>query len=280
MRRRPTDRILGWAAADFVVLVFALFPVLWIMIAVVQVAGDGDRRQLHPQRVVHRELLDDLRREQPVHSTRCATRSASRLIATVIAVVLAAMAAYAIARLNFPGKAVCSAPRWRSRCSRRSRSSARSSTSGATLGPLRHLARPDHPVPDLRPAAGDLHARRRSSGRSRGSSSRRRRSTAPRRSRRSARSSCRSPRRACSPPRSSSSSSLERLPVRDLADLDVGGAAPSRRRCRVLHRRVAVPAADGSIAAAAVIVTIPIIILVLFFQRRIVAGLTAGAVKG
>jgi multiple sugar transport system permease protein len=36
----------------------------------------------------------------------------------------------------------------------------------------------------------------------------------------------------------------------------------------------------GSIAAAAVVVTIPIIIMVLFFQRRIVAGLTAGAVKG
>src|SRR5215211_6055056 len=36
----------------------------------------------------------------------------------------------------------------------------------------------------------------------------------------------------------------------------------------------------GSIAAAAVIVTIPIIIMVLLFQRRIVAGLTAGAVKG
>jgi multiple sugar transport system permease protein len=39
-------------------------------------------------------------------------------------------------------------------------------------------------------------------------------------------------------------------------------------------------APTGSIAAAAVIVTIPIVILVLFFQRRIVAGLTAGAVKG
>jgi trehalose/maltose transport system permease protein len=36
----------------------------------------------------------------------------------------------------------------------------------------------------------------------------------------------------------------------------------------------------GSIAAAAIVVTIPIIIMVLFFQRRIVAGLTAGAVKG
>jgi multiple sugar transport system permease protein len=36
----------------------------------------------------------------------------------------------------------------------------------------------------------------------------------------------------------------------------------------------------GSIAAAAVVVTIPIIIMVLAFQRRIVAGLTSGAVKG
>jgi multiple sugar transport system permease protein len=36
----------------------------------------------------------------------------------------------------------------------------------------------------------------------------------------------------------------------------------------------------AAIAAAAVLVTIPIIIIVLIFQRRIVAGLTAGAVKG
>jgi multiple sugar transport system permease protein len=36
----------------------------------------------------------------------------------------------------------------------------------------------------------------------------------------------------------------------------------------------------GDIAAAAVIVTIPVMLLVLIFQRRIVAGLTAGAVKG
>ncbi len=37
---------------------------------------------------------------------------------------------------------------------------------------------------------------------------------------------------------------------------------------------------NGPIAAAAVIVTIPVVILVLLFQRRIVAGLTNGAVKG
>lgn len=36
----------------------------------------------------------------------------------------------------------------------------------------------------------------------------------------------------------------------------------------------------GAQAAAAVVVTVPLVILVLLFQRRIVSGLTAGAVKG
>jgi multiple sugar transport system permease protein len=36
----------------------------------------------------------------------------------------------------------------------------------------------------------------------------------------------------------------------------------------------------GSIAAGAMVITVPIIVFVLVFQRRIVAGLTSGAVKG
>jgi multiple sugar transport system permease protein len=36
----------------------------------------------------------------------------------------------------------------------------------------------------------------------------------------------------------------------------------------------------GAISAAAVVITIPIIVFVLLFQRRIVSGLTSGAVKG
>jgi len=36
----------------------------------------------------------------------------------------------------------------------------------------------------------------------------------------------------------------------------------------------------GQIAAASVVVTVPIIVMVLVFQRRIVSGLTSGAVKG
>ncbi len=36
----------------------------------------------------------------------------------------------------------------------------------------------------------------------------------------------------------------------------------------------------GRVMAASVIVTLPLIVLVLILQRRIVSGLTAGAVKG
>jgi trehalose/maltose transport system permease protein len=36
----------------------------------------------------------------------------------------------------------------------------------------------------------------------------------------------------------------------------------------------------GNIMAASVVVTLPVVALVLVFQRRIVAGLTAGALKG
>jgi multiple sugar transport system permease protein len=36
----------------------------------------------------------------------------------------------------------------------------------------------------------------------------------------------------------------------------------------------------GTITAASVVISIPLIVMVLLFQKRIVAGLTAGAVKG
>jgi multiple sugar transport system permease protein len=36
----------------------------------------------------------------------------------------------------------------------------------------------------------------------------------------------------------------------------------------------------GTISAATIVITVPLIVLVVIFQKRIVAGLTAGAVKG
>ena len=73
---------------------------------------------------------------------------------------------------------------------------------------------------------------------------------------------------------------LERLRLRDLADLDERRADRARRRSSSSPAPRSSQQPTGSIAAAAVVVTIPIIIMVLIFQRRIVAGLTAGAVKG
>ena len=50
---------------------------------------------------------------------------------------------------------------------------------------------------------------------------------------------------------------------------------------RLLHRQLAVRARRPARSPPpSVIITIPIIVFVLFFQRRIVAGLTSGAVKG
>jgi multiple sugar transport system permease protein len=63
-----------------------------------------------------------------------------------------------------------------------------------------------------------------------------------------------------------------------LTATDRARTAPAAMAFFTGNSAFAVP--TGTITAAAVILTIPIIIFVLFFQRRIVAGLTAGAVKG
>ena len=117
--------------------------------------------------------------------------------------------------------------------------------------PLRHLARPDHPVPDVHACRWRSTCCRRSSGRSRGSSSRRRRSTARRRSRPSARSSCRWPRRACSP----TAILVFIFAWNDflfaiVADVDRRGAHGARRRCRSSPARRSSQQPIGAIAAA------------------------------
>ena len=91
------------------VLFFALIPVLWIVslsLKTPATISDGPAlhspghhvRQLH---VAVRRRIATARSSTPlINSIRIA------MIATVIAIVLAAMAAYAIARLDFPGKAL------------------------------------------------------------------------------------------------------------------------------------------------------------------------------
>ncbi|CAA9526379.1 MAG: ABC transporter, permease protein 2 (cluster 1, maltose/g3p/polyamine/iron), partial [uncultured Solirubrobacteraceae bacterium] len=111
----------------------------------------------------------------------------------------------------------------------------------ACARPLRHLSGPDHPVPDVRVATGDLHARRvlqRDPVRARGSGAGRRRDAVagvPQGHRPAGRA------RHVHGGDPRVHLLLERLPVRHHADLDGPGAGGARRP-RVLLGRVAVHA--------------------------------------
>jgi multiple sugar transport system permease protein len=278
MEGLTSRRILGWGAADFLVLVFALFPVLWITMLSFKSPGTVTDGSFIPNEWSWENYENIFEGGSPfVDALRNSFGIAA--IATVIAVVLASMAAYAIARLNFPGKAIML---------------------GAALmiamfppisivGPLYNMWRnlglfdtwPGLIIPYLtfalplaiytltaffREIPWELEQAAQVDG---------------------------------------------ATPFQAFRKVIVPLAAPGVATTAILvfifcwndfvfavsltstSAAQTVPAAlsqfpgasqftapYGSIAAAAVVVTIPIIILVLFFQRRIVAGLTAGAVKG
>src|SRR3954463_9726543 len=95
-------RIGSWIVADLVVFVFALFPVFWLgMLSLKDPSTISDGRLIPSKWATDRSTAafksDEFTRAR-VHSVGIA------LISTVLAVVLASMAAYAIARLDFPGK--------------------------------------------------------------------------------------------------------------------------------------------------------------------------------
>jgi multiple sugar transport system permease protein len=273
----PWSKRFGWAGADGFVLVLALFPILWIVMLSLKKPADVTDGRFIPKTI----SLDNFSNvfNENIFTKALLNSFGIAAIATVIAVVLAAMAAYAIARLNFPGKAVIL---------------------GAALmiamfppisivGPLYNMWRnlglydtwPGLIIPYLtfalplaiytlttffREIPWELEQAAQIDG---------------------------------------------ATPFQAFRKVIVPLAAPGVATTAILvfifcwndfvfavsltstSAAQTVPAAlsqfsgasqftapYGSIAAAAVIVTIPIIILVLIFQRRIVAGLTAGAVKG
>lgn len=270
-------RILGWAGADAAVLLFALFPVLWIVLLSLKPPATVTDGRFWPKELSLENYGNIFDEDVFTYALRNSFGIAA--IATVIAVVLASMAAYAISRLDFPGKAVIL---------------------GAALmiamfppisivGPLFNMWRnlglydtwPGLIIPYLtfalplaiytltaffREIPWELEQAAQVDG---------------------------------------------ATPFQAFSKVIVPLAAPGVATTAILvfifcwndfvfavsltstPAAQTVPAAIsqfpgasqfsapyGSIAAAAVVVTIPIIILVLFFQRRIVAGLTAGAVKG
>jgi multiple sugar transport system permease protein len=96
------SRIAGWGSANAIVVVFALFPVFWIvMLSLKDPATIADGRL-----VPSKWSLENYKGifKQAVFTDALRNSIGIALIATVIAVVLASMAAYALARLNFPGK--------------------------------------------------------------------------------------------------------------------------------------------------------------------------------
>ncbi len=103
----PRQKV-GWGTANLVVIALALVPVLWL----VSLSFKTPTAVLDPSFMPKAELdLGELLRSTGIltprsSSGRCSTQSGSASSRRFIAVVLASMAAYAVARLRFPGKSL------------------------------------------------------------------------------------------------------------------------------------------------------------------------------
>ncbi|MGL5818117.1 MAG: carbohydrate ABC transporter permease [Phycicoccus sp.] len=96
------QRKLGWAAVNTVVLLYAFIPVVWIISISLKggdTLNDGNFLPTNPDTTAYSQIFDN-----PDFVRALVNSIGISLIATTIALVLATMAAYAIARLDFPGK--------------------------------------------------------------------------------------------------------------------------------------------------------------------------------
>jgi multiple sugar transport system permease protein len=95
-------RATAWAAIDAAVVVYALVPVLWILSLSLKPTSTVKDGRLIPAQVTFDNYRGIFRGD--FFSSALLNSVGIGLITTAIAVVLGAMAAYAIARLDFPGK--------------------------------------------------------------------------------------------------------------------------------------------------------------------------------
>jgi multiple sugar transport system permease protein len=91
-----------WLVVDLLVLTYALFPVLWILSLSLKPTSTVKDGKLIPSSMTFDNYRGIFRGE--LFGPALRNSIGIGLIATVIAVVIGAMAAYAVARLNFPGK--------------------------------------------------------------------------------------------------------------------------------------------------------------------------------
>lgn len=102
MTRTDSSRAAGWAIADALVLCYALVPVLWVLSLSLKPTSSVKDGTFFPWPM----SLDNYRGifSGNVFTSALVNSIGIGLIATVIAVSVGTMAAYAVARLDFPGK--------------------------------------------------------------------------------------------------------------------------------------------------------------------------------
>ncbi|KAA0095265.1 carbohydrate ABC transporter permease [Mycolicibacterium sp. P1-18] len=100
--RVSRGRATGWTVVNVLVVLYALFPVLWILSLSLKPTSTVKDGNLVPTQVT----FDNYKAifQGNVFSSALVNSIGIGLITTVIAVVVGGMAAYAIARLTFPGK--------------------------------------------------------------------------------------------------------------------------------------------------------------------------------
>jgi len=97
-------RHVGWGAASILVIVYALVPVVWIISLSLKKSSDLQDGKFLPSSITWDNYSKIFNQNQFTAALRNSIGIA--LISTVIAIALATTAAYAIARLEFPGKRV------------------------------------------------------------------------------------------------------------------------------------------------------------------------------
>jgi trehalose/maltose transport system permease protein len=102
--RLAPRRAVAWAVIDAVVVVYALLPVAWILSLSLKPTSTVKDGRLIPSSVTFDNYRGIFRGD--FFSSALVNSIGIGLLTTTVAVVLGAMAAYAIARLDFPGKRV------------------------------------------------------------------------------------------------------------------------------------------------------------------------------
>ena len=103
--RIGTRRAAGWAIVDLLVVLYALFPVLWILsLSLKPTSTVKDGKLIPPSITFDNYKAIFAGGGGNIFNSALVNSIGIGLITTVIAVVIGGMAAYAVARLDFPGK--------------------------------------------------------------------------------------------------------------------------------------------------------------------------------